>query len=76
MFESGICLPLFLKKILIFSREALSRKSFLLKNFAPISFDKSSSVGPKPPVVIIISARSKPILYALKILSGLSPTTV
>ena len=64
------------KNFLILSRAFSSRISFRPKYSAPISFVRSSPVGPRPPVVIIMSALSKAMFMAVFILSGLSPTTV
>ncbi|OPZ68273.1 MAG: hypothetical protein BWY81_00909 [Firmicutes bacterium ADurb.Bin467] len=46
------------------------------KNSPTISFVRSSSVGPSPPVVITMSARESPSAIAAFTRAGLSPTVV
>ncbi|MPM73593.1 hypothetical protein SDC9_120575 [bioreactor metagenome] len=64
------------KNFFILFNALSSRYIFLSKYSAPISFVRSSPVGPNPPVVIITSARSNAKCIASFILFGLSPTTV
>ena len=68
--------PMVWKKPLMRSSEGWCRAIFLPNTVASVSLVRSSSVGPRPPVVMMISARSRAVSTTWRRRAGLSPTTV